>query len=110
MDAEIKNLLDAVHIRKIDKITDEMLIQPVVITVEKDRSNKIALDARSVNNVILKTKYHLPDLESLMGKIASRDNKQQERKRGPFYVTGYTICVRSNRATRKYRKILPFLN
>ena len=78
VDKEIKNLLEAGHIRKIDKVTDEMFIQPVVITVKKDRSVKIALDARSLNNAILKNKYQMPDLESLMDKIAEVINSKQE--------------------------------
>ena len=49
-----KCLLKAGHIERIDKITDEMFIQPVVITVEKDQIVKIALDARSPNNATLK--------------------------------------------------------
>ena len=56
VDEEIKNLLAAGHIERIVKMTDEMFIQPVVITVKKDRIVKIALDARSLNNVILKDK------------------------------------------------------
>ena len=78
VDAETKNLLDARHIRKIDKITDEMLIQPVVITAKKDIGVKIALDARSVNNVILKNKYRMPDLESFMDKRTEIINSKKE--------------------------------
>ena len=70
MDAEIKSLLAAGHIKRVDKITDEMFIQPVVFTVKKDRSVKIALDARSLNNDILKNKYQIPNLESKMEKVA----------------------------------------
>ena len=36
VDAEIKNLIKARHIERVDKISDEMVIQPVVITVKKD--------------------------------------------------------------------------
>ena len=57
VDAELKNLLKAGHSEKIDKVTNEIFIQPVVITIKKDRSVKIALNARSLNNAILKDKY-----------------------------------------------------
>ena len=70
VDAEIKCLLKAGHIERIDKITDEMFIQPVVITVKKDGSVKIALDARSFNNAILKDNFQMPNWESLMEKAA----------------------------------------
>ena len=78
VDEEIRNLLAAGHIERIDKITDEMFIQPVVITVKKDRSVKIALDARSLNNAILKDKYQMPNLASLMENIGEIINVKQE--------------------------------
>ena len=78
MDAEIKSLLEAGHIRRVDKISDEMLIQPMVITVKKDRSVKIALDARSLNNAILKSKHQMPNLEKLMENIAEIVNEDKE--------------------------------
>ena len=80
VDAEIKSLLAPGHIKRVDKITDEMFIQPVVITVKKDRSVKIALDARSLKNAILKNKYQMPNLESLMEKVAEivNDNNDGE--------------------------------
>ena len=78
VDAEIRNLLQEDHIRKIDKITDEMFIQPVVFIVKKDRSFKFALDARSLNNAILKNKYQMPFFENLMDKIAEIINGKEE--------------------------------
>ena len=78
VDAEFKSLLDAGHIRRVDKISDEMFIQPVVITFKKDRSVKIALDARSLNNAILKSKHRMPNLENLMENIAEIVNENKE--------------------------------
>ena len=54
VDAEVNSLLEAGHIKRFDKILDGMFIQPVVVTVKRDRNVKIALDARSLNNAILK--------------------------------------------------------
>ena len=71
-DAKVNNL-QAGHIRKIDKITD-MFVEPVMIAVKKDRSVKIALDARTLNNAI-------PNAGS--GKIDGhncRGNQKQERR------------------------------
>ena len=78
MDAEIQGLQEAGHIRRVEKIPDEMFIQPVVITVKKDRSVKIALDARSLNNAILKRKHQMPNLENLMENIAEIVNEDKE--------------------------------
>ena len=38
-----ENLLESGHIERINKITNETFIKPLVITVKKDRSAKIAL-------------------------------------------------------------------
>ena len=73
VDKEIKQLLEKRQIEKVDTIKDEVYIQPVVITVKKDRSVKIALDARALNNSIAKDKYQMPCLvENLMDMIAGK--------------------------------------
>ena len=46
VDKEISRLLKEGLFEKIDEIKDDVFIQPSVITVKKDRSVKIALDAR----------------------------------------------------------------
>ena len=46
VEAEIKKLVNPGDIGRIDKITDEVYIQPVVITVTRNKTVKIALDAR----------------------------------------------------------------
>ena len=79
VDQEIKNLLEQGHIKKVSNTEEEVFIQPVVITVTKDRSVKLALDERVLNNSIAKDKYQLPNLESLMYMIAEKiDGKEGE--------------------------------
>ena len=72
VDAEIKKLLKNGHIEKINEIKDDIFIQPTVITVKKDRSVKIALDARALNQEIEKDKYQKPNLENLLDMIAEK--------------------------------------
>ena len=60
------------HIEKIDEIKDNVFIQPTVITVKKDRSVKIALDARALNQAIDKDKYQMPNLENLLDMVAEK--------------------------------------
>ena len=79
VDKEIQNLLEQGHIQKVNNIKDDVFIQPVVITVKKDRSVKLALDARALNNSIAKDKYQMPNLENLMDMIADKiDGKEGE--------------------------------
>ena len=46
---ETNNLLRELHIEKIDKLTDDVFMQPVLSTVKNDRSVKVALHARALN-------------------------------------------------------------
>ena len=79
VDSEIKRLLKEGHIERVDEIKDDVFIQPTVITVKKDRSVKIALDARALNKAIDKDKYQMPNLDNLMEMIAERlDNSNGE--------------------------------
>ena len=56
-----------------------MFIQPTVITVKKDRSVKIALDARALNQAIDKDKYQMPNLDNLLDMVAEKlDNENGE--------------------------------
>ena len=77
VDSEITNLLDQGHIERVDTIKDDVFIQPVVITAKKDRSVKIAIDARALNDSIAKDKYQMPNLENLMDTVAEKiDGKE----------------------------------
>ena len=86
VDKENKNPLEAGHIKKIEKITDKMFIQAVVITIKKERSFKIALNIRSHYNVIWKNKIS----KNLMEKVAEKFNSE-ERRRSLVQVPGYVV-------------------
>ena len=77
VDEEINKLLKEGHIEKVDKIQDDVFIQPTVITVKKDKSVKIALDARALNESIAKDKYQMPNLENLIDMIAEKLDKEE---------------------------------
>ena len=72
MDAEINRLLKKGHIEKINEIKDDVFIRPTVITVKKDRSVKIAVDARALNQAIDKDKYQMPNLDILLNMVADK--------------------------------------
>ena len=72
VDAEINKLLKEGHIEKVEKIRDDVFIQPTVITVKKDKSVKIALDARALNESIAKDKYQMPNFDNLIDLIAEK--------------------------------------
>ena len=67
---ELEELIKNGHIEKISKIKDDVFIQPTVITVKRDKTVKIALDARVMNSQIKKDKYQMPNLEDLTNSLA----------------------------------------
>ena len=77
VDKEIEKLLKDGHIERIEKIQDDVFIQPTVITVKKDKSVKIALDARALNQSIAKDKYQMPNLDNLIDMIAEELEKNE---------------------------------
>ena len=66
VDKEIEKLLKDNHIEKVEKIQVDVFIQPTVITVKKDKSVKIALDARALNESIAKDKFQMPNIDNLI--------------------------------------------
>ena len=84
VDAEINKLLKEGHIEKVEKIRDDVFIQSTVITVKKDKSVKIALDARALNESIAKDKYQMPNLDNLIDLIAE---KLDENKTGQAWYS-----------------------
>ena len=76
---EIEKLLKERHIDRVDKIQDDVFIQPTVITVKMDKSEKIAMDARALNQSIARDKNQMSNLDNLIDLIAEKlDEKEGE--------------------------------
>ena len=56
-----------------------MFIHPVVVTVKKDGSVKIALDARALNQSIAEDEYQLPNLENLLDMVAEKIEGEESK-------------------------------
>ena len=82
---EIKRLLQEGHILKVGKIKEDVFLQPTVITVKKDRSVKIAMDARELNRNVVKDKYPMPTLDNLMDMIEKQVGRDKTGK--TFFTT-----------------------
>ena len=66
MQAELSKLLSEGHITKLDKYTSDCFISPIVITVKKDDSIKLALDAKPINRQLYENKYQMPNEDELL--------------------------------------------
>ena len=51
------------HIKTANNIDENCFVSPVVITVKKDESAKIALDSRKVNEITIKRKALMPNMK-----------------------------------------------
>ena len=66
------------------EITENCFVSPAAITVKKDKSVKIALDSKKLNEATTKTKSQMPNMEELISKIS---RKISERKEGEIWLT-----------------------
>ena len=73
MEGELNKLIDQRHIIKLNKLnkcSDKQFISPIVITVKKDQTVKLALDSKKINKFIHKNKYQMPNFDLLLDKTA----------------------------------------
>ena len=61
---ELEKLLNEGHFEKLTNCYGQFFISPIVITVKKDQSIKIALDSKILNKAIHKNKYQMPNIIS----------------------------------------------
>ena len=84
VDKEIDKLLGQGHIQKLEECSDKYFVSPIVITVKKDVSVKLALESRELNKQVLKNKYQMPNIEELMDIVGQ---SIRERKHGDVFFT-----------------------
>ena len=69
---EMENLTKNGHIQKATDIDENCFISPAVITVKKDKTIKIALDSRKLNEITVKRKAQKPNMEELISRISRK--------------------------------------
>ena len=70
VEEELNKLQANGHITKLDKCSEEFFISTIVITVKRDKSIKLAMDAKTINKAIHKNKYQMHNIDCLMDSIA----------------------------------------
>ena len=70
VEVELNKLIDQKHIIKLDKCSDRQFISPIVITVKKHQTVKLALDSKKIKKFIHKNKYQMPNIDLLLDNIA----------------------------------------
>ena len=58
------------RITKLDKCLDRQFISPIVITVKKDQTIKMALDSKKIGKTVHKDEYQMANIDLLLENIA----------------------------------------
>ena len=72
---ELEKLIEKGHLEEADKTTENCFVSPAVITIKKDKSVKIALDSRKLNESCIKRKATMPNMEEPISKIIAKITK-----------------------------------
>ena len=80
VEQELERLIKSGHLEKVNNVDEDCFVSPVVITVKSDKSVKIALDSRKLNDSCIKMRPHMPNMEELLYQISieiTRDRTAQ---------------------------------
>ena len=89
---ELERLQTEGHIEKLSSCSDEHFISPIVITVKKDQSIKLALDSKVLNKAIHKNKYQMPNIDMLIDTIHI-PYQHTERSTSVFHHIRLKVCI-----------------
>ena len=82
--ADLDRLQTKGQIEKLSSCSDEHFISPIVITLKKDQSIKLALDSKVLNKVIHKNKYQMPNTIMLKDSISQHLTNTQKVNKDIF--------------------------
>ena len=82
--AELKRLQNESHIEKLSSCSDKNFISPMVITVKKGQSIKLALDSKVLNKAIHKNRYQMPNTDMLIDTISQHLTNTQNGQQAYF--------------------------
>ena len=77
MKNELDRLIKSGHLQRLETIEEDCFVSPVVITVKKDKTVKIALAARKLNDSCIKKRQHMPNKDELLNQISSELSKNE---------------------------------
>ena len=77
---ELGKLIKTGHLEKIKDVDEDCFVSPVVFTVKSDKSVKIPIDSRKLNDSCIKKRPHMPNMEELVNQSSveiTRDRTMQ---------------------------------
>ena len=92
---ELEKLVESRHLEKADNTTENCFVSPAVITIKKDKSVKIALDSRKLNDACVKRKAARPNMEELL----SKKSAEITRNNGEIWMSKIDLDYAYGQAT-----------
>ena len=74
---ELDRISKSGHLETLEPTEKDCFVSLVVITVKKDKTVKIALDARKLNENCFKKRPHMPNMDELVNQISSELSKNE---------------------------------
>ena len=68
------------HIERAKNIDENCFVNPAMITVKRDKWVEISLDSRKLNEITIRRKAQMPNMEELISRIS--------RKLEPLHICG----------------------
>ena len=86
VEQELEKLIEVKQIIRLENCSDEYFITPVVTTVKKDKSIKIALDSKELDDAIHKNKYQMQSIDHLIDTVANYIS-ERSTEQGTLYFS-----------------------
>ena len=80
VNAELKKILEEKHNIKLNCCSAKNFISPIVITVKRDKTVKLALDSKILNKSIHNNKYQMPNIDNLIETTQQNLNTNASQK------------------------------
>ena len=77
---ENETLTKSGHLERVKQVDEDCFVSPVVITVKNDKSVKVALDSRNLNDSCIKVRPHMPNMEELLNQLSVEITKDRTNK------------------------------
>ena len=103
---EIKRLIKNEYLERATEITEDCFVSPADITVKKDKSIKIALDSRKLNEATIKKSTNAEHGRANIQNIT--EDNGRTRRGNMDNKTRFRLCLRSNQIERDYKKFMYF--
>ena len=75
MKNKLHQIIKSGHLERLETIEEDCFVSPVVNTVKKDKTLKIALDARKLTDRCVKKRRHMPNMKELLNQMSAEPSR-----------------------------------